>query len=294
MNHDPDEYSLEDDELPSNDRVDLRSVIAPLKRQWAWVLGAAVLASGIGWACSYLITPKFISTTTFLPPQQQQSVAAAALTSFGALTGLGAGGVKSPSDEYISLMRSVTVSDHIVDRFKLMQSYDEKYRFETRKRLAENVQITLGKKDGLISVTVEDEDPARAAAIANQYVDELRQMTSTLAVSEAQQRRVFFERQMESTQTRLTAAQTALQESGFNASAIKAEPKSAADEYARLRAEMTSADVRLQTLRTSLAESAPEVQQQMATLRALRVQVDQLERATTADSNAPSYITKYR
>ena len=57
---------------------------------------------------------------------------------------------------------------------------------------------------------------------------------------------------------------------------------------------MTAADVRLQTLRNSLAESAPEVQQQAATLRALRSQLDELERASTPDSNAPSYVTKYR
>jgi hypothetical protein len=50
--------------------------------------------------------------------------------------------------------------------------------------------------------------------MANQYVEELRYMTGHLAVSEAQQRRVFFEKQMQDTKSRLVAAQLALQDSG--------------------------------------------------------------------------------
>ncbi len=119
-------------------------------------------------------------------------------------------------------------------------------------------------------------------------------MTATLAVSEAQQRRMFFERQMNETRTRLTTAQLALQDSGFNGAALKAEPKTAADEYARLRAETTAADIKLQTLRNSLTESAPEVQQQTSTLQALRTKLAQLEQSSSAVPNSPDYVSKYR
>jgi uncharacterized protein involved in exopolysaccharide biosynthesis len=278
----------------SDDGIDLRQWLAPLAQHGWLLLGVTVLAGALGAAGSFLITPTFVSTTTFLPPQQQQSVAASALSSLGALAGLAGGAVKSPADEYISLMQSVTVSDRIIDRFKLLQLYDKKYRRDTRRRLSDNVQMSIGKKDGMISVSVEDEDPARAAAMANQYVEELRQMTSVLAVSEAQQRRMFFEKQVNEVKVRLTAAQNALQGSGFNPSAMKAEPRTAADEYAKLRAEMTAADVRLQTLRQSMTETAPQVQQQAATLQALRTQVGQLEQSSLANTAAPDYVSKYR
>lgn len=274
--------------------IDLGQWLAPVRRQWRLTLGMAVLAGALGAAGSYLITPTFTSTTTLMPPQQQQSVAASALSSLGALAGLSGAAVKSPADEYVSLMQSVTVSDRIIDRFKLMEVYDKKYRSDTRKRLNDNVLMLVGKKDGMISVSVEDTDRARAAEMANRYVEELRQMTSVLAVSEAQQRRVFFEKQMNEVKGRLIAAQTALQASGFDAGALKSEPRSAADEYARLRAEMTAADVRLQTLRHSLTESTPEVQQQAATLQALRAQVSQLEQSTLSNGSAPDYVSKYR
>lgn len=279
---------------PEEDVIDFAAFLAPLRGRALLLLGVTVLTGALGAAGSFLITPTFTSTTTFLPPRQQQSVAASALSSLGALAGLGGASVKSPADEYVGLMQSVTVSDRIIDRFKLAQVYQQKYRSRTRKRLSENVQIVVGKKDGMIAVNVDDVDPARAAAIANQYVEELRYMTSVLAVSEAQQRRMFFEKQMNEVKGRLTSAQAALQDSGFNAGAMKTEPRTAADEYARLRAEMTASDVRLQTLRQSLTESAPEVQQQAATLQALRAKVNQLEKSSLADTSAPDYVSKYR
>ena len=106
--------------------------------------------------------------------------------------------------------------------------------------------------------------------MANRHVDELRRLTGQLALTEAQQRRMFFETQMKKSGEELTQAQRALQASGFNQGALKAEPKAAAEGYAQLKAEVTAGEVRLQALRQTLSDSAPEVQQLRATLGALR------------------------
>jgi uncharacterized protein involved in exopolysaccharide biosynthesis len=159
--------------------------------------------------------------------------------------------------------------------------------------LAKNVRIGVGKKDGLITVEVDDKSPQRAADMANRYVDELRYMTSNIAIGEAQQRRLFFERQLAQTRDRLTSAQLALQASGFSQGALKAEPKAAAEGYAKLRAEATAAEVRLQAIRGSLVDDTPEVRQQQATLNALRAQLARLEQASDSASG-PDYIGKYR
>jgi capsule polysaccharide export protein KpsE/RkpR len=169
-----------------------------------------------------------------------------------------------------------------------------RYREQARKALAKASTIVAGKKDGLITVEVEDHDPERAAAIANQYVDELRRLTSTLAVSEAQQRRMFFETQLEDTKRKLTQAQIALQSSGFNPGALKTAPQAAADTYAKARAELAAAEVRLQTLRSSLTDNSPQVLQASANAAALREQVRQLEQSDPDNAKGPDYITKYR
>ena len=273
----------------------LGDIIALLRPRWKLLTLAPLAAGLIALGVTYLIPPTFTAATTFLPPQQAQSSAASALASLGALSGLavGAVGVKSPAEQFVALMQSVTVSDRIIDQFKLMDLYDAKYRVDARKELAQNVHITVGRKDGLITVEVDDHSPQRAADMANHYVAELRRLTGTLAVSEAQQRRVFFEQQLQQTRERLVQAQQALQASGFAEGALKVDPKAAGEQYARLRAEAIAADVNLQRLRRSLADSAPEVQQQQTLLSALREQLAQARQPAEV-RGSPDYVSKYR
>jgi uncharacterized protein involved in exopolysaccharide biosynthesis len=254
-----------------------------------------LLAGAIALGIAFVIPPTYTAKTTILPPQQQQSTAASALASLGALAGIAgvATGIKSPAEQYVALLQSTTIADRLIDEFKLMSVYEEKYRVDARKELSNNVHISIGKKDGLITIEVDDKDRERAAALANRHVDELRWLTGQLALTEAQQRRAFFEAQLQQTRDRLTQAQQALQASGFNAGALKAEPRAAAESFARLRAETTAAEVRLQTLRRSLAEDTPEVQQQRATLAALTAQLGRLEASSEANGG-PDYVGKYR
>lgn len=288
-------YEADEDD----DGLSFFDLLLPLAANWKLLLIGPVLAGAVAVGASYLFDPVFTARTSFLPPQQQQSAAAATLSQLGALAGLASGvaGIKSPADQYIALMRSDTVSDRIVDKFGLMGVYDAKYRVEARKELAENVHIVLGKKDGLITVEVDDTVPKRAADMANQFIVELGRLTADLALTDAQQRRVFFERQLKQTRDRLTDAQQALQSSGFNAGALKAEPKAAAEGYARLRAEITAAEVRLQTLRRSFADGAPEVQQQQTLVSALRGQAARVEEAPgqiAGGEGGADYVGKYR
>jgi capsule polysaccharide export protein KpsE/RkpR len=153
--------------------------------------------------------------------------------------------------------------------------------------------VSLGKKDGLVAVEVDDIDRERAAAIANRHVEELRRMTSRLALTEAQQRRAFFEVQLKQTKDRLTTAQEALQGSGFDSGALKADARAAAEGYARLRAELTAAEVRLQTLRRNMADNSTEVQQALTTVSALRSQLARLEAPIEANTG-PDYVSKFR
>ena len=279
----------------ADDAVSLLDLALPLVEHWKlWILGSLAIGL-VALGIAFLMTPSYTARTTFLPPQQQQSGMASALASLGGLAGLAgaAGVIKSPADQYVALMQSVSATDRLIDQFKLQQVYESKYRFEARRALEQNTRIAIGKKDGLISVEVDDESPQRAAEMANAYVEELRRLTSTLAVSEAQQRRLFFERELKDARDQLARAQQALQASGFTVGALRAEPKAAAESYARLKAEITAAEVRTQVLRGSLADSAPEVQRQLSQLSALRAQLARLEQATDANVG-PDYLTKYR
>jgi len=278
-----------------DEAIGLIDVFTALAARWRLLVATPVVvgALALGVTTPALIPPTFTARTTFLPPQQTQSAAGSAMASLGALAGLMGGGVKTTSDQYVGLMQSVTMEDRIVDRFDLMKVYNAKYRVDARRSLESKVRITIGKKDGLISVEADSDSPTLAADMANQYVVELRRMTSELALTEAQQRRVFFETELKKTRVKLAEAQQALQGGGFNPGALKTEPQSAAETYARVKAETTSAEVALQAMRSSLADTAPEVQRQVALLGALRAQLEQLERDTPTTGNA-DYVSRYR
>lgn len=275
--------------------VGLFDLLLPLIQNLKLLIIGSLLIGVAALGVTYLIKPTFTSRVTFLVPQQQQSAAASAIASLGTLSGLAgaAGAMRSPADQYVSLLQSNTVTDRLIDEFKLLQLYGVDFRIDARIALASRVRIAIGKKDGLISIEVDDADPQRAASIANRHVDELRRVTAQLALTEAQQRRIFFEAQLKLTRDRLVQAQQALQSSGFNAGALKAEPRAAAEGYARLRAEVTSAEVRLQSLRQSLADASPEVQQLQSTLGILRTQLAKAEE-NSSSAGGPNYIGSFR
>jgi uncharacterized protein involved in exopolysaccharide biosynthesis len=279
--------------LSSAREIDTLDLLAVLVSRWRLLLVAPILAGAAAIGLTFLIKPTFTARTTFLPPQQQQNAAASALATLGALSDLGGGLVKTPGDQYVSLMQSATLEDRIVERFKLMQVYDTRYRFQARRKLEEHVRIALGKKDGLIVLEADADNPKLAADMANQYVEELRNLTNTLALTEAQGRRIFFETELNRTKTRLAQAQIELQRSGFNGKALKTAPEAEAENYARLKAQAIAAEVQLQALRRGLADTAPEVQRQLAQLAALRGQIAQLDIADGAQ-NSSDYVSRYR
>jgi uncharacterized protein involved in exopolysaccharide biosynthesis len=266
-----------------------------LRRAWPWMLIAPFVGAGLGFGLSYLVTPVFTARTTIMPPQQQQSAAAAALSSLGGLAGLaGAGGaLRTPADQYATLMQSQTIEDRLVEQFGLKEAYKEEFKVDARIKLEKRTRVAVGKRDGLITLEVDDEDPAQAAKMANQYIVELRKLTAGLAVSEAQQRRVFFEGLLGESRNKLVAAQTALERTGVSAGAMRSEPKNAAESYGRLKAQVTAAEVRLQTMRVRLADGTPEVQAQIMEMNALRSELARMEQTQNAPGGS-DYIGRLR
>ncbi len=274
------------------DDIALGDYTAALLARWKLVVSAPLAAALLALGASYLVKPTFTATTSFLPPQQQQAGAAAgALASLGALAGL-SGAVRNTGDQYVFFLKTRNIADRMAERFDLKTVYDEELMHDVRLELSERTRVSLGKKDGVIALEVDDHDPKRAADMATAYVEELRKLTAGLTLTEAQQRRAFFEGQLKQVRSKLDAAQAAMQGSGLSTSAIKAEPKAAVESLAKLRAELTAAEVRLQVLRNSFADSAPEVQQQLAAIGRLR---SEISRSGEAESTAAGgYVGAYR
>jgi uncharacterized protein involved in exopolysaccharide biosynthesis len=238
-------------------------IIAPL------LIGLAVL--GI----SFLLTPIYTAQTRFLPPLQQQSAVAGVLQQLGGLAGAAAG-IQDPGDQFVAFLRSRAIQDRLVERFDLQARYEAPNRELAARALADRTRITSGR-DGLISVEFDDPDPAFAALVANAYVEELGLLNSRLALTEAQHRRKFFERQLEQTKAELVQAEQALLATGVNVRELNLQPMATVQAVAQLRAQVAAQEVQVASLRAHLTEAAPQLRQALSTLAALRGQLARLD-----------------
>ena len=272
----------------------LQTIVDNLRLLVLGPLAVGVLALGV----SFSVPPTYTAKTQFLPPQQQQSAADSMLASLGSFGGLAGavGGIKNPADQFLAYMKSVTLQDALIERFKLQERYESKTKVDTRTALTANVRAASGK-DGLISVEVDDKDPQFAADLANAHVEELGKLLSKLAVTEAQQRRLFFEKQLVQAKDKLTQSEIALKATGISGGVLKSNPTSAVAAVAALQAQVTAQEVKLGAMRGYLAETAPDFKQAMNELANLRSQLAKQEQGTPSGDKASvegDYVTKYR
>lgn len=253
-------------------------------------LAVGILALGL----SFLLPPTFTAQTVIMPPQQQQGAAAAMLQSLGALGGLAgaAGGIKNPNDQYVAMLKSRSVEDALIKRFNLQERWDHDYLQDARSELEQNSRISSGK-DGLITIAVDDESPQLAADMANAYVEELSRLLGRLAITEAQQRRAFFDTKLKEVQAELTKAELALRSTGVSADLLKTQPESAVVGVAELEARISAQEVKLASMRGYLADAAPEFRQAQNELVAMRQQQTKLGRVDTSGANS-DYIQRFR
>ena len=245
---------------------------------FAVTFGGALLAV----IYSLLLPNVYTGTAKILPPQQSQSTAAMLLGQLGGLAGIAGGslGIKNPNDLYVGMLKSRTVADNIIRRFDLQKLYEKETLVQTRKSLADNTSASAGK-DGLIAIDFDDEDPKRAAAIANAYVDQLHKLTQSLAVTEAAQRRLFFERQLNQAREDLSNAEVALKVTQEETGLIKLDDQGRAiiEAVATLRAQISAKEVELRAMRTFSTEQNPDHVRAQQQLAGLRTELAKLERS---------------
>jgi uncharacterized protein involved in exopolysaccharide biosynthesis len=248
------------------------------------VAGAILVA-----AVSFCMPNVYKGTTKILPPQQTQSGAAALLAQLGgvASAAAGAAGIKNPNDLYIGMLKSRTVADLLIERFDLKKVYDRELMEKTRRKLAANTVISTGK-DGLITIDVEDEDPKRAADIANAYADELLKLTKTLAVTEAAQRRLFFERQLTMSKDNLAKAEIALKDGLANRGVISVDSESRAlvETVARLRAQISAKEIQFGAIQAFMTPNNQEYKRIQQELSSARNELSKLENGGAQSAQA--------
>jgi tyrosine-protein kinase Etk/Wzc len=273
------------DEGPSVGLLDLLTWLGEGKRTIGAVTVLALVASLV---FAMLKAPIFTAKTTLLPPgAQQQSSSAAALAALGSLGGLAGGlGSKTPDELYLNLLKSDSVQRALATRFDLYKRYGIESHEVLRKAMPEYVRVSSDKKSGVITVEVDDKDPKFAADLANAHATEITKVLGRLAVSEAQQRRVFFDQQLKETKENLIKAEQALRGVQEKSGMIVLDQQAEAiiKAVAELKTKIVEREVRLRVMRTGTTAENPDVQLMASELSALRAELARMESASGATS----------
>ncbi len=235
---------------------------------------------------AFTIPKRYQSSASLMPPDQQGSgalVLAALASHSGSLGGLGglAGnllGGHTTTALFIDLLRSSTVTGHLIDRFDLQHLYHKRYRIDTAKRLASRTTIVEEKKGGVLTIEVEDEDPRRARDLAQAYLDELNKLLTQTSTSSAHRERVFIERRLNAVTNDLERAQLELSEfSSKNSTVdIKEQTRAMVDAGARLQGELLAAQSGLESLRQIYGNGNVRVRETEARIASLQHDLQQL------------------
>jgi len=264
------------------DEIDLSKLFAALWLRRGLILGITLAFTAIAVAVSLSLPNLYKAETRILPPQEKGGNLAAQLLGQGgglvALTG-GVSGVKSQGELYVEIAKSRTVLDRIVDRFDLMKLYKARYREDARRTLLGSVKARDDRKSGIIFLTVEDPDPKRAAEMANAFVEELKSLAGGLALSEAGQRRMFFEDQLRQTKVSLASAEEEVK--GFQQRTgmiqVDAQARAIIEGIARLRAGIAVKEVEAKVLRSFATAQNPDLQRVEEEIRGLRIELEKVE-----------------
>ncbi len=282
-NHPPPAAPIADFGATQDDEISLLDLLLVLAERKRIVFCGTAIFAILAIVISLLLPVRYTATVALLPPQQSSSMGAALASQLGSLGGMaalagGGLGLKNPNDMYVAMLKSRTVEDAMVQRYGLMTEYRARYLSDATKDFEDHATVDGSGKDGLIHISVEDHDPRRAAELANGYVDQFRDLSQHLAITEASQRRLFFEQELDQAKNNLANAEEALKQTELTTGVIQPDSQARAliESAAELRAQITAREVQIQGMQTYATGENSQLVQAQRELEGMRAQLAKL------------------
>lgn len=269
------------DEVDRNSAVRLTDLLERLGAVKGRVAAVTVAGMVVSIVVALTVPRYYVATTLLLPSQQQSGAGNGAIAQLGSLVGVAGTPlpVKSNDELFIGLMKSRSILGAVTKKFDLVKHYGAGSDVDAQKVLMARTTITSDRRAGLLSLSVEDVDPKLAADLANYYMVELERLTSTLTITEAQQRRAFFEEQVAKTRSKLNAAELRFaqlqRDKGFLMTDVLAE--AGVRGGVEVRQQIAAREVQLAALQRFATNENPEAKRLSAEIQALRQKQTRLE-----------------
>ncbi len=245
---------------PSNNFWSLLEIVA--KRRGLVI--SLVLVCTIAAAVVSLVLPKWYQAQALLLPPKDVSSTIDQLSKLSEVVsvtgGLNLPVMVTPSDVYARILQSRTVTDGIIDRFKLMQRYDTRTQQETYLALMKHCDFRV-TAEGLLSIGVEDQEPKTAAEMANAFAEQINTVNQVIVSSRARHNREFIEQRLTQVKAELDSARTAIEafQKSNKAVDFDEQTKLAIDQATNLKVAEAQLDLDLQVSEQTLGKDNPEL-----------------------------------
>jgi hypothetical protein len=232
-----------------------------------------------------LIPSRYVATTQLMPPDNQSGNGAAAFLAAAGRSGGGLAGVagdllgtKNSGALFVGILSSRTVQDRLIEQFDLRREYGDRKMEDARTDLAKHTGISEDRKSGILSVSVWDHGPKRAAAMAGAYVEELDRLVAQVSTSAAKRERIFLEERLHTVKQDLDAS--AIKFSDFasknTAIDIPAQGKAMVEAAATLQGQLIAAESELHGLEAIYTDQNVRVKALRARVSELRTQLGKI------------------
>lgn len=264
------------------DTINLLDYIEVLIKHRSKLIKSTAIVFVLSVIIAFTLPKYYSSTARILPPRQDNGLMSMMMGAMGggmsniASDILGDG---TSADLYVGMLNSETIKDSVIDKFNLQNVYNEKYRVDTYKTLNKYVDISSGKKDGIISITVFDKDPKRATEMANYYVDELSRLAAHLNITDATTNKEFLQKRLVEAKADLAKSEEQLRlfQSKNKMLDVSDQAKATIEGIALLKAQLSSLEVQLATLSRQFTDNSQEVKTIKSSIKNLKVQISKME-----------------
>jgi uncharacterized protein involved in exopolysaccharide biosynthesis len=264
-----------------------------LWEQRRFLLRWTVIGLVVSLVVALLIPSRYEATTRLMPPDNQSGGGAAALLAVAGRGGSGSGsgsgsglaglagdllGTKNSGALFVGILSSRTVQDRLIEEFDLRREYWDSKMEDARIDLANHTGVTEDRKSGIISVSVWDHNPQRAADIAGAYVKELDRLVAQVSTSAARRERIFLEDRLHVVKQDLDASAVKFSEFASKNTAIDipAQGKAMVEAAATLQGQLIFAESELHGLEAIYTDQNVRVKALRARVSELRSQLGKI------------------
>ena len=168
---------------------------------------------------AFMLPKVYYSSASVLPPKEEMSILGGSglgglgsvVKEFSTIKNIGSLGNKSTYN-YLVILNSRELAEKVVKKFNLTEVYGNNNSMEkTLKAFSQNTVFEI-LEEGNLEVGFYDENPQRAADIANYLVVALNERSYELSMSESQNNRKFLEKRVAENMDSLTLAENQLKD----------------------------------------------------------------------------------